>query len=311
MQKILRWTIFLNMWSFCIHGLHPSVDFVHDVSNHTFVARIVRAAGVDPEDEHFHHLRLCAFFAALVFTALLSTILFPLAAVCFKWVVLGARLKPGLHPLWGHYYLRWWLANKALEVSGPGLFGLNDATFRVFLRLLGAKVGSGAKIGRQTRIADFDMLEIHANASVDDYAHLRAAEVRRGALRVAPVYLGPNATVCTRAIVGPGGSVPAGATLGPYMSWRELDVRARGCAAQMDEHKKLARMRQPQPSAWSQMLAWPLVLVAEAVVWIPWVFVFIVLIRSQGLYVNIPGEHEIRGAGDAVGVERGGRRPST
>ena len=27
--------------------------------------------------------------------------------------------------------------------------------------------------------------------------------------------------------------------------------------------------------------------------WIPWVFVFIVLIRSQGLYVNIPGEHEI------------------
>jgi len=31
MQKILRWCIFLNMWSFAIHALHPSVNFVHDV----------------------------------------------------------------------------------------------------------------------------------------------------------------------------------------------------------------------------------------------------------------------------------------
>ena len=204
MQKITRWCIFLNMWSFCIHGLHPSIDFVHYVSGHTFISHVVRFAGVDPENEHFHHLRLCAFFAALACTALVSTIAFPLAACAFKWCVLG-RLKPGLHPLWGQYYLRWWLSNKALEVSGPGFFGLNDVTYRVFLRLMGARVGKGAKIGRHVRIADFDCLDVHANATVDDFAHLRAAEVRRGALRVAPVYVGPNATVCTRAIVGPGG----------------------------------------------------------------------------------------------------------
>lgn len=298
LQKITRWCIFLNMWSFCIHGLHPSIDFVHYVSGHTFISHVVRFAGVDPENEHFHHLRLCAFFAALACTALVSTIAFPLAACAFKWCVLG-RLKPGLHPLWGQYYLRWWLSNKALEVSGPGFFGLNDVTYRVFLRLMGARVGKGAKIGRHVRIADFDCLDVHANATVDDFAHLRAAEVRRGALRVAPVYVGPNATVCTRAIVGPGGSVPAGATLGPYMSWRELDTRGRGVAAQMEEHKKVARLRQPQPSMLSQALAWPLVIVAEAIVWIPWVVVFVVLIRSQGLYMSIPGEHD-RGAGDAA-----------
>ena len=167
--------------------------------------------------------------------------------MAFKWVVLG-KLKPGHHPLWGQYYIRWWLANKAVHVSGHGLFGLNDDTYRLFLRMMGAKVGRGAKIGRHVRIADFDMLDIHENATVDDYAHLRAAEVRRGALRVAPVYVGADAAVCTRAVVGPGGSVPAGATLGPYMSWRELDVHARGVAAQMEEHRKIARMRQPQPS---------------------------------------------------------------
>ena len=239
-----------------------------------------------------------------MFTALVSTIAFPLMACAFKWCVLG-RLKPGLHPLWGQYYLRWWLCNKALEVSGPGLFGINDCTYRVFLRLMGARIGKGAKIGRHVRIADFDCLDVHANATVDDFAHLRAAEVRRGALRVAPVYVGPNATVCTRAIVGPGGSVPAGATLGPYMSWRELDVRGRGVAAQMEEHKKIARLRQPQPSMLSQVLAYPLVFVAEAIVWVPWVLVFVILIRSQGLYLSIPGEHD-RGAGDRAVAEAEG-----
>jgi hypothetical protein len=168
LQKITRWCIFLNMWSFCIHGLHPSIDFVHYVSGHTFISHVVRFAGVDPENEHFHHLRLCAFFAALACTALVSTIAFPLAACAFKWCVLG-RLKPGLHPLWGQYYLRWWLSNKALEVSGPGFFGLNDVTYRVFLRLMGARVGKGAKIGRHVRIADYDCLDVHANATVDDF----------------------------------------------------------------------------------------------------------------------------------------------
>ena len=62
MQKILRWIIFLNTWSFCIHMLHPMVNIVHDVSNTTFIASVVRMAGVDPDNEHFHHLRLCAFF---------------------------------------------------------------------------------------------------------------------------------------------------------------------------------------------------------------------------------------------------------
>ena len=198
----------------------------------------------------------------------------PVMTVMLKWTVLG-RLKPGLHPLWGSVYIRWWLSNKAVEVSGFGIFGMSDGLFRIYLRMMGARVGRGAKIGRLVRIADFDMLEIHANAAVDDYAHLRAAEVRRGALRVAPVYLGPGSTVCTRAIVGPGGVVPQGATLGPYMSWRELDVTNPKTMAQMEEHRKIARMRQPQPGFGSQMLAWPIVFVCEVVAWIPWIFVFV------------------------------------
>ena len=294
LQKILRWTIFLNTWAFCIHCLHPSVNFVHHISNHTFIAYIVRLAGVDPENQHFHHLRLVAFFAALFITAVVSTVIFPLLAAAVKWSVLG-KLRPGLHPLWGQYYLRWWLATKALEVSGPGIFAFNEGLYRFFLRLLGCKIGYGAKVGRLVRICDFDMITIHINATVDDYAHVRAAEVRRGALRVAPVYIGANATVCTHAVVGPGGIVPAGATLGPYMSWRELDVGARGAAAQMEEHRKLARMRQEQPSTAWTFAVWPLLLLTEMIVWVPWVIVFVLLIRSQGL--QVPGEEGFKQSG--------------
>jgi len=290
LQKIVRWAIFLNAWSGCIHALHPSINFVHHISAHTFIAPLVRLAGVDLENQHFHHLRLVAFFAALIITAVLSTILFPLIAVAMKWTILG-RLRPGLHPLWGQYYLRWWLANKALEVTGSGMFAATETSYRWFLRLNGANIGHGAKVGRLVHISECDMITIHVGATVDDYAHVRAAEVRRGALRVAPVYIGANATVCTRAIVGPGGIVPAGATLGPYMSWRELDVTARGAAAQMEEHKKLARMRQPQPNSLSTLAAWPLVMCAEAIVWVPWVVVFILLIRSHQNQSNLFGEN--------------------
>jgi acetyltransferase-like isoleucine patch superfamily enzyme len=94
-------------------------------------------------------------------------------------------------------------------VTGPGIFGLTDTSYNLFLRLMGAKIGRRAVVGRLVRIADFDMLTIHDDAAVDDYAHVRAAEVRRGALRVAPVHIGAGATVCTRAVLGPGGIVPA------------------------------------------------------------------------------------------------------
>ena len=45
LQKILRWAMFLNMWSLCIHMLHPAVNLVHRVSRHTLIAYIVRIAG--------------------------------------------------------------------------------------------------------------------------------------------------------------------------------------------------------------------------------------------------------------------------
>ena len=55
-----------------------------------------------------------------------------------KWLIIG-RYKPGAYPLWGSYYIRWWLATRLQALSGAGLF-LGTPLMPVFYRLMGARV---------------------------------------------------------------------------------------------------------------------------------------------------------------------------
>ena len=82
------------------------------------------------------HRRLVSLMAALALTALTRWLVFPSLAVGFKWIVLG-RLKPGVYPLWGQYYLRWWLTDQVLRFSGRGVFRLTPGLVRAHLRALG------------------------------------------------------------------------------------------------------------------------------------------------------------------------------
>ena len=97
------------------------------------------------------HRRLVSLLAALAVTALTRRLVFPVFAVAFKWIVLG-RVKPGVYRLWGQYYLRWWLVDQVLRFSGRGVFRLTPGLTRAHLRMLGARVGSGAVISPDAEI---------------------------------------------------------------------------------------------------------------------------------------------------------------
>jgi hypothetical protein len=97
---------------------------------------------------------------------------FPLLAVGFKWVVLG-RLKPGVYPLWGQYYLRWWLVDQVLRFSGRGVLRLTPALVRLHLRALGAKVGRGAVVSPDAEIGEPDLITLGRDAAVDPFARVR------------------------------------------------------------------------------------------------------------------------------------------
>lgn len=85
------------------------------------------------------------------------TIVTGLIAIALKWIVLG-RTKPGVYPLWGVYYFRWWFAARVAGlVHIKWLQG--SPVMRVYWRLLGAKVG------RDVIISDYeagaiDLIEI-------------------------------------------------------------------------------------------------------------------------------------------------------
>ena len=99
---------------------------------------------------------------ALLGVYVVITIVTGFIAIALKWLVLG-RTKPGVYPLWGVYYFRWWFAARVAGlVHIKWLQG--SPVMRVYWRLLGAKVG------RDVILSDYeagavDLIEIGDGSS--------------------------------------------------------------------------------------------------------------------------------------------------
>jgi non-ribosomal peptide synthetase-like protein len=113
--------------------------------------------------------------------------------------------------LWGAYYFRWWFVRRFSEViATPYLAG--TPMIRAYYRLLGAKIGSRAFIGRG-HIDIADLVTIGEDAVISDQAMLATSSVERGLLRLGSATLEPGAIVGSMAVVGRGATVGAGAVL--------------------------------------------------------------------------------------------------
>ncbi|WP_203309306.1 Pls/PosA family non-ribosomal peptide synthetase [Sphingomonas beigongshangi] len=133
-----------------------------------------------------------------------------LASILIKWLVIG-RFRAGDYPLWGSYYLRWWFVRRFSEViATPYLAG--TPMIRAYYRLLGAKVGKDAFIGRGN-IDAADLVTIGEGAIVSDYAMLATTSVERGLLRLGTARIGDRAFVGSMAVVGRDCAIGAGAQL--------------------------------------------------------------------------------------------------
>lgn len=150
---------------------------------------------------------------ALLLSGLSFIFIPPLAmvmSIVVKWVVIG-RFKTGSYPLWGAYYFRWWLVRRLSEViATPYLAG--TPMMRLYCRLLGARVGKRAFIGR-VEVDAADLLTIGDDAIVSDYALPATSSVSRGQLHLGPVEIGPQAFVGSMAVVGRNSRVGQGAVL--------------------------------------------------------------------------------------------------
>lgn len=115
--------------------------------------------------------RIVALVLASALTSWGMSVYRPLLAIAVKWVVVG-RFRPGRYPLWGSYYLRWWLADQFRRAGGLGAFGKTPALIRTYYRLMGARIGARVIIDPSAVLGEFDLLELGDDALVD-------AQVRR------------------------------------------------------------------------------------------------------------------------------------
>ena len=154
----------------------------------------------------------------------------PVAAIAFKWLIVG-RYRSGRAPLWGHAYLRWWLARQVQRAAGLGAFSGSYALTALYYRLLGAKVGVRTRIAPTADLGEFDLLTIGDDVCIEESAIVRPFALEGGAVALEPIAIGANSTLGIRSTVVPGTRLPADTDVAPMASsseanGRNLDTRA-------------------------------------------------------------------------------------
>ena len=149
-------------------------------------------------------------------------------AIGAKWLIIG-RTKPGRYPLWGVYFFRWWLARRFIGLVHIKWFQ-GSPFMRLYLRALGAKVGSDAIIG-EVDAGAIDLVSIGAGASIGSIANIANARVEGNELVIgrveigAEAYIGSSCVIEEDVVIGPGAelgdltSTSSGARVGAWESW--------------------------------------------------------------------------------------------
>ncbi len=154
--------------------------------------------------------RLPALAAALGAVLVMTPAMF-LLSIAAKWILLG-RVRPGAHPLWGFYHWRWWLASR-IQAATPTGFLTGTPWMRVYLRLMGARIGPRTHFASDT-LTGFDLLTVGEDTCVGVDARLEAHAVEDGMLRLGAIAIGARCCVGARAVVSPGSVLEDGAELG-------------------------------------------------------------------------------------------------
>ncbi|KAI9331633.1 hypothetical protein BDR26DRAFT_666646 [Obelidium mucronatum] len=151
-----------------------------------------------------------------------TSLVFPFIGVLAKWVVIG-RYHAGSYPLWGQYYLRWWLVDQLLLIFDAGIFRSSDKLFCIYLRMMGAQVVDlSSKIDSKTVIREFDLIQIYPNCAISK-SIVRGFTVDAGLMILKPVRIGRGCIINQQSTIAPGAILPPRTILPPRSSSHELE----------------------------------------------------------------------------------------
>ena len=142
-----------------------------------------------------------------------------------KWIVVG-RYRPGAYPLWGSYYIRWWIAARLQGLSGAAAFA-GTPLMSVYYRLMGATVGRHCTL--DTALCSiFDLVTVGDDTSIGADTQLLGCRIENGHLLIGhtdigsrcfigahsalglDVHMGDDARLDDQSLLPDGAGIPAG-----------------------------------------------------------------------------------------------------
>ena len=158
---------------------------------------------------------LCASAAVLIGVQPLLLVV----ALAAKWLVIG-RYRPGRYPLWGLYYLRFWLVDRLVAIA-PTTYLVGTPLLGAYYRLLGAKIGKDVHLASDD-VRCFDLVTIGDGATLGIEASVTPYAIEEGALVVGSVRVG------ARCVVGARSSLALDTTMHDDAQLGELSLLASG-----------------------------------------------------------------------------------
>lgn len=199
----------------------------------------------------------------------------PLIFIAIKWIVIG-RYKAGRYPIWGSYYWRWWLVDVCRKLFLRGIWGSNEFLLNTYYRMLGAKIGEGARISLECEVAEFDLVEIGDGAAVE-FSTVRGFGVDNGAMILGPVKIGNYGSVGMKSVVAPFTSIPDHGHLGAVSSSYEIGK------ALSETNTRVNRKYLPEPEFWLQFIVvGPITFLVNAFGQIPPITILYIMLRYKG-----------------------------
>lgn len=139
-------------------------------------------------------------FAGLTAGVLAGTwLVLIVVAISAKWLLIG-RFRPGRHPLWGGFYVRWWIASRLQHLANIHVFN-GTPLAPVIWRLFGAKVGRACTLNPSLVYA-WDCIRIGDDVSIGADTHMPALRIEDGEIVVAEITIGDRCFVGSHSYLG-------------------------------------------------------------------------------------------------------------
>ncbi len=154
------------------------------------------------------YLHICTLASLGILASFLLSLAMP---PIMKWSLLG-RVRPGRHRLWGWFFFRVWLVEKALAAAP--LFLLGGTPFLGgYYRLLGARIGRDVLLASSLLHLP-ELITIGSGTRINSGTHIFARAVNDRVLELRPVEIGRDCHIGANSVLMPGARMEDSAALG-------------------------------------------------------------------------------------------------